>query len=253
MQHAPAAIAVAVAVFLAGCSIQDAGAQEQPAMKSTDIKAIFPDPSLEKMARAIADGDRAQILALAPHTNLSGHGDKNVTLLEWAIYSRSTEALAALLDAGADPTEPGIDGDTVVHMAATVNDPKYLKVLIDHKAPIDLPNPSGRTPLFDAVLHKRDEQATMLIAAGADIHHRDNMGNSLLHQAATGSNGPMALRLLELGVDPTLLNAQKSTFQPYFFMTPEKLLNAPGKESRAAVRTWLSTHNIPIEEVPSKR
>jgi len=36
-------------------------------------------------------------------------------------------------------------------------------------------------------------------------------------------------------------------------MTPEKLLNAQGKESRAAVRTWLSTHNIPIEEVPSKR
>jgi len=222
-------------------------------MKSTDIKSIFPDPSLEKMARAIAEGDRAQIRALAPTTNLSGHGDKNVTLLEWAIYSRSTEALAALLEAGADPTEPGIDNDTVVHMAATVNDPKYLKVLIDHKAPIDTPNPSGRTPLFDAVLHKRAEQTDLLITAGADVHHRDRMGNSLLHQAATGGNSDMAIRFLQLGVDPALINAQKATFQPYFFMAPEKLLNENGKKNRELVRNWLLSHNVPIEDHPATR
>ncbi|SEK83045.1 hypothetical protein SAMN05428989_0888 [Pseudoxanthomonas sp. GM95] len=247
MQHAPVAIAVAVTLFLTGCSTHDAGAYEQPAMKSTDIKAIFPDPSLEKMARAIADGDRARILALAPTTDLSGHGDKNVTLLEWAIYSRSTEALAALLDAGADPTEPGMDDDTVVHMAATVNDAKYLKVLVDRKVPIDTPNPSGRTPLFDAVLHKRDEQASMLITAGADIHHRDHMGDSLLHVAAIGNNSGDVLRFLKLGVDPKLLNAQHVTFQPGFFMTPEKILNAKAKEGRVAVREWLKANSIPVE------
>ncbi len=247
MQHAPVAIAVAVTLFLAGCSTHDAGAQEQPAMKSTDIKSIFPDPSLEKMARAIAEGDRAQIRALAPTTNLSGHGDKNVTLLEWAIYSRSTEALAALLEAGADPTEPGIDDDTVVHMAATVNDPKYLKVLIDHKAPIDTPNPSKRTPLFDAVLHKRAEQTSLLIDAGADIHHRDRMGDSLLHVAAIGNNSDDVIRLLHLGVDPSLTNAQHVTFQSAFFETPEKILNAKAKEGRQAVREWLKAHGIPVE------
>ncbi|WDS36363.1 ankyrin repeat domain-containing protein [Pseudoxanthomonas sp.] len=247
MPHAPVAIAVAVTLFLAGCSTHDAGAQEHPAMKSTDIKSIFPDPSLEKMARAIAEGDRAEILALAPHTNLAGHGDSNVTLLEWAIYSRSTEALAALLDAGADPTEQGIDNDTVVHMAATVNDAKYLKVLIDHKAPIDTPNPSGRTPLFDAVLHKRGEQASMLIAAGADVHHRDRMGDSLLHVAAVGNNSDDVLRFLKLGVDPRLVNAQHVTFQPGFFTTPEKILNAKAKEGRASVREWLKAHAIPVE------
>jgi len=247
MQHAPVAIAVAVTLFLAGCSTHDAGAQEPTAMKSTDIKSIFPDPSLEKMARAIADGDRAKILALAPTTDLSGHGDKNVTLLEWAIYSRSTDALAALLEAGADPTEPGIDEDTVVHMAATVNDAKYLKVLIDYRAPIDTPNPSGRTPLFDAVLHKRDEQASMLITAGADIHHRDKMGDSLLHVAAIGNNGEDVMRFLKLGVDPKLVNAQHATFQPAFFSTPEKILNAQAKEGRHAVREWLEAHGIQAE------
>jgi ankyrin repeat protein len=249
MQHAPVAIAVAVTLFLAGCSTHDAGAQEQPAMKSTDIKSIFPDPSLEKMARAIADGDRAKILALAPTTNLSGHGDKNVTLLEWAIYSRSTEALAALLEAGADPTEPGIDQESVVHMAAMVNDAKYLKVLIDHKAPIDTVSArADRTPIFIAVESKRTEQVDMLLAAGADIHRVDSMGNSLVHTAALSSGGSLVLKFLKLGVDPSLRNAQKSTFQPYFFMTPEKLLNKEGKASRDEVRNWLRSHDIPLEE-----
>lgn len=249
MQHAPAAIAVAVTLFLAGCSTHDAGAQEQPAMKSTDIKAIFPDPSLEKMARAIADGDRAKILALAPTTDLSGHGDKNVTLLEWAIYSRSTEALAALLDAGADPTEFGIDQETVVHMAAMVNDPKYLKVLIDKNAPIDVVSPRGeRTPIFRAVESKRIEQFNLLVQAGADLKRVDSMNNSLLHVAAQTSGGDLVLKLLELGVDPRLRNAQHATFQPYFFTTPDKLLNADGKRARAAVKAWLADHGIPVEE-----
>jgi len=249
MQHAPVAIAVAVTLFLAGCSTHDAGAQEQPAMKSTDIKSIFPDPSLEKMARAIAEGDREQIRALAPTTDLSGHGDKNVTLLEWAIYSRSTEALAALLEAGADPTEPGIDNESVVHMAAMVNDPKYLKVLIDHHAPIDtVSTRANRTPIFIAVENKRTDQIEMLLASGADIHRVDSMGNSLVHTAALSSGGSLVLKFLELGVDPSLKNAQKSTFQPYFFVTPEKLLNANGKSSRDAVRVWLRSHDIPLEE-----
>jgi hypothetical protein len=30
-------------------------------------------------------------------------------------------------------------------------------------------------------------------------------------------------------------------------MTPEKLLNAEGKSGRAQVRSWLETHNVPVE------
>jgi len=157
--------------------------------------------------------------------------------------------LAALLDAGANPTEFGIDQETVVHMAAMVNDPKYLKVLIDKNAPIDVVSPrGGRTPIFRAVESKRIEQFNLLVQAGADLKRVDSMNNSLLHVAAQTSGGDLVLKLLELGVDPRLRNAQQATFQPYFFTTPDKLLNADGKRARAAVKAWLADHGIPVEE-----
>lgn len=210
-----------------------------------DHSVAFSDPQLAKIAAAVARGDTARIAALAPDTDLSAHGDQNVTLLEWAIWSAQPRALAALLDAGADPSEPGMDEETVVHMAAMAEDPRYLAILLRHGAPADPMSPrSGWTPLFRAVQSRREVQFRLLLQAGADLNRVDHMGNSLLHLA----NIPFVLTLLEAGVDPTLRNAQGATFQEHFFDTPERLLNATGKQTRAAVRAWLTSHGIPLEE-----
>src|SRR3546814_11617034 len=78
-----------------------------------------------------------------------------------------------------------MDQETVAHMAAMVNDARYLQVLIDQGAPIDLVGArGGRTPIFRAVENRRDAQFDLLVEAGADIRRTDSMGNSLLHVAA---------------------------------------------------------------------
>src|SRR3546814_16334664 len=78
-----------------------------------------------------------------------------------------------------------MDQETVAHMAAMVDDPRYLQVLIAHGAPIDLVGARGsRPPIFRTVESRRDAQFDLLVPAGADIHRTDSMGNSLLHVAA---------------------------------------------------------------------
>jgi ankyrin repeat protein len=209
-------------------------------------KTPFTDPAVKPLADAIADGAIARIKALAPTTDLAARGQYNVTLLEWAIWNQKPASLEALLEAGADPSLIGMDDETVVHMAAMVDPPEYLEVLLKHKVPVDYTRPTnGWTPLFVAVMYGQHPQRDLLISAGADVKHRDNLGNTLLFLA--GNDADTVLKLLAAGVDPTLRNNAGQTFQSSFFMTPEKLLNAEGKSGRAQVRSWLETHNVPVE------
>ncbi|OAX55531.1 ankyrin repeat domain-containing protein [Xanthomonas graminis] len=247
----PALIALATSMSISVSCAAPPGAKEQSAMSATlqDHSVAFRDPQLADIAAAVARGDAARIAALAPGVDLSAHGDQNVTLLEYAIWHEQPRALGALLDAGANPAEPGMDQETVVHMAAMAKDPHYLKLLLQHGAPVDPVSARGHwTPLFRALQSKRDEQIQLLLQAGADPHRVDASGNSLLHLAAQSSAGnPWVLKLLKAGVDPGLRNAQHKTFQAYFFATPERLLNSTAQQTRAAVRDWLSAHAIPLE------
>ncbi|MCC5091928.1 MULTISPECIES: ankyrin repeat domain-containing protein [Xanthomonas] len=246
----PTLLVLATSFFAVSCTASP-GAKEQTTMSATlqDHAVAFRDPGLTDIANAIAHGDIARIKTLAPTVDLAAHGDQNVTLLEWAIWNEQPRALDALLDAGADPALPGMDQETVVHMAAMAQDPQYLKILLQHKAPIDVVSArAGWTPLFRAVQSKRDAQIGLLLDAGADVQRVDHTGNSLLHLAAqSGASSPTVLQLLKAGVDPTVRNAQQKTFQAYFFTTPDRLLNATGRQVRSDVRAWLSAHNIPAE------
>ena len=215
-----------------------------------DHSGAFEASPLAAIATAVARGDVARIAALAPGLDLSVRGGRNLTLLEWAIWNARPRAVSALLDAGADPSVPGLDQETALHMAAMVEDPTYLEILLRHGAPVDPVSPRGQlTPLFRAVQNRREAQIALLLRAGADLNRIDATGNSLLHVAAqVGAANPWVLRLLEAGIDPTLRNAQQNTFQPYFFTTPERLLNASGRETRAAVRAWLARSGIPADQ-----
>lgn len=205
----------------------------------------FHDAAITPLAKAVAEGDITRICALAPSTNLSAHGDDNVTLLEWAIWNQKPASLSALLEAGADPAAPGMDNETVAHMAAMVDDPQYLQVLITHGAPVDLVSTrGGRTPIFRAVQSRRSVQFDLLVKAGADIRRADSMGNSLLHVAAQVNDADRVLQLLQLGVDPNATNSRGDTFQTALFSGSDTRLNAAGRHSRQQVRDWLATHGI---------
>lgn len=246
-KYVPALAALATSLLMVSCAADLAGAKEQTSMSAAikDPALPFHDPAITPLAKAVAEGDAQRIRALAPTTSLSAHGDDNVTLLEWAIWKQKPDSLSALLEAGADTSALGMDNETVAHMAAMVDDPKYLQVLIAHKAPVDIARPGlGWTPLFRAVESRRDAQFDMLISAGANIRHTDSMGDSLLHVAANVNDADRVLQLLQAGLDPGLTNQRGATFQTALFSGSDTRLNANGKAARQKVRDWLAAHGV---------
>lgn len=215
---------------------------------AVDARMVFAVPRVAELAEAVADGDIARIHTLAVGTDLSTRGDKNVTLLQWALLNRSLAGMKALLDAGADPSQTGVDGDTVMHMAAMANDTAYLSELLARGVDPNLRNAeSGAVPLRAALMGERDEQFRALLAAGADPDIADRLGNTPLHVAGQINEPARALDLLNAGADPMARNAQGVTFQRYLFMTRAALLNDETRRSRGAVEAWLTAHDIAIE------
>jgi ankyrin repeat protein len=246
-KHVPALAALATSLLMVSCAADPVGAKEQTSMSAAikDPTLPFHDPAIAPLAEAVAEGNLARIRALAPSTNLAARGDDDVTLLEWAIWNKEPASLSALLEAGADPAAPGMDSETVAHMAAMADDPQYLQLLIAHDAPVDLVSArGGRTPIFRAVQSRRNAQFDLLVKAGADIRRADSMGNSLLHVAAQVNDADRVLQLLQLGVDPKAANSRGDTFQAALFSGSDARLNAAGRQSRQQVRDWLATHGI---------
>lgn len=217
---------------------------ETPPMSLSSTAAPSPFPStLQPLAQAVAAGDTGDIAILGSAVPAHARGQDNVTLLEWAIWNRRADSLAALLQAGLDPAIPGMDGESVAHLAASVDDPRYLQVLIGHGAAVDLTGgKAGRTPIFRAVQSRRSAQFELLLAAGADINRSDAMGNTLLHVAAEVGDAGRVLQLLEAGANPDATNSRGVSFQTLLFAEDPARLNAKGRAERQAVQDWLAAN-----------
>jgi ankyrin repeat protein len=130
----------------------------------------------------------------------------------------SLKLIELLLDAGANPNaqlklfppyrslgaDRGADqmltiGTTPLLRAAKAGDAPAIRLLIAHGANLELPNTAGITPLMAAAgIGSNDidtrgrfktskeavESVQVLLAAGADINARDNLGRTALHGAA---------------------------------------------------------------------
>ncbi|CAG0900339.1 unnamed protein product, partial [Cyprideis torosa] len=96
-----------------------------------------------------------------------------------------------LLAHGADPNS--LDSyfeRTPLHMATT---PDTVKLLIEHKARVNVQDKYGRTPLFVAVEYARHSVVEVLLANGADPNMTDNYGRSPLLEARTGETAELLI------------------------------------------------------------
>lgn len=216
-------------------------------------RQVFPDPRVAALAEAVALGDSTRIRVLAAEgVELSARGDRSVNLLQWALLSRNVQGMQGLLEAGADPGQPGIDGATAVHLAAMANDATYLTVLLARGADPNTPNGrTGAVPLVSAIRGNRHEQFAMLLRAGADPGRADRMGNTPAHEAAKMNRPWRVLDLLNAGADPRAVNAIGVTFQRFLFQTPDRVLLDDVRRGRVAVIEWLQRHGVTVE--PSSR
>lgn len=242
---APRLAPLALSLTLIACAAAPGCAKERLQMDPTLAHQAFPDDRMAQIAEVVARGDAAQIKRLAQGVDLNARGDKGVTLLQWAILSESKQGFVELLDLGADAAAPGIDGKTAMHLAATVNDLSFLRVLLERGVSPNLTNPeTGRTPLAETAYGEHLEQARLLLHAGANPNAADLMGNTPLHVAAKTGKGRLVLALLDANADPRAVNTQGATFDRYFFMGNENTLSTEARREREEVRAWLTARGV---------
>lgn len=223
---------------LAGCT------QEVSRMDPGVATQAFPgDARMAELAASVMSGDVDGIKRLATKADLDAKGDRDVTLLQFAILIDSHTGFVALLDAGADPHSMGIDGESAVHTAAFTENPIFLEALIERGADVSISAAAGgHGPLLTALMSGNESHAAMLLRAGADPDQADEMGDTPLH--ATGQMGVarLALMLLEAGADPGLRNAKGATFDEYLFDRPDSAITPAGQRYRENIRRLLASH-----------
>ncbi|HGM6604182.1 TPA: ankyrin repeat domain-containing protein, partial [Serratia marcescens] len=176
---------------------------------------------------------------------LRERGDRQVTLLQWAVLSQQPASVQTLLELGADPATAGLDGNSALHTAAMLQDAQYLRLLLTEGAQVNVRNAvTGATPLAAAVLAGREEPLRLLLAAGADTTLSDRLGDTPLHLAAKINAPHLALLLLQAGADARARNQQGYAFQFYFSQTPAHLQNDELKAQFRELDKWLQGRRL---------
>ena len=169
------------------------------------------------------------------------------TPLMWAVARRHPEMVELLLSRGADANARSAIRDyqrvataesrakqldrgglTPLMYAARENCGACVEVLLKHKVDVDLPDPSGMSPMVIAMLNGNWDIAKRLIESGADVNAWDIFGQAPLHVAISnltsrGSGNPLDMdkpnkatgrdivqMLVERGANPN----QQTYFRP---------------------------------------
>lgn len=120
--------------------------------------------------------DVEKILLNHPGLDPNARGLNGVTALSSYVWRERTDAVAKLLERGADVSTQDNDGDAPVHGAAQTGNVEILDMLIDKGADPNLKNKLGGTPLMWAAVYGHEEAARWLIEHGANPSLKDNDG-----------------------------------------------------------------------------
>jgi hypothetical protein len=162
------------------------------------------------IARAIAAGDMNEVRRLAPGVNLTATGQRDMTLMWFAIMRQNYEAVKTLVALGVDPDKQIAHGfGSALYYAMwprkDTSDQSGIRLL---QAMLD----GGLSPNY-----KTDDQTSLLqraagafgtmaavqlrVERGADINARDRIGRTALSDAISSDNPEIALYLINHRAD----------------------------------------------------
>ena len=100
---------------------------------------------------------------------------------------------------------------TPLHDAARLDRTRTLNVLIASGADIEARNDMGATPLMQAAYDGQISVVEMLLKAKVNVNVQDKNGNTALHLAAYNGHAAVVKVLLKAGADTALLNRKKQS------------------------------------------
>ena len=109
------------------------------------------------------------------------------TALLYAIQDNNPEMVGMLLKKGANPNLASTvkENATPLMFAVQSNNLTILKNLLEKGANPNMADKDGRTALMGACFYGTTKAVEILLAAGADIHAKDNFGNTALSLSRT--------------------------------------------------------------------
>ena len=203
-QHVPAGIrrgpmvaaTLALAVFLAGCTTDDAvrssvgwqGVCSRDWVDSAEYSGSMHFWRYEAEADAVESCLRRSP-GLATRTGTDGTTPLHMA----AMNAKDPEILDILLSRGARVDAKTGTGETPLHWAAGAResynfDPGILDHLVGNGADVGAEDGDGETPLHKAAFSKHPEIIEHLIRHGAGVDARNDNGDSPLHKAALGNH-----------------------------------------------------------------
>ncbi len=238
MDHFRVLIGILLADFmLLGCLAGCGKAVKQLAQALTDQRAkgppherlgwkaedFFSDKGVIALCKAIERRDIPEIERLVKSgVNINARGRGNMTPLLWA-FPMGEKTFGRMLELGADPNVKLTENylllrsKSVVFASVELTDglmhyeyfrdvpmEGYLKLVLDHGGDPNAEDMDKGTPLF-WIRHRsstvRKGMIGLLVAAGADINHRNWRGDTALLDAVGRLGVGHALTLLEAGAD----------------------------------------------------
>jgi ankyrin repeat protein len=186
MRKLLASIAVAAAVMTAA----PAGLPLQP-----------PGVSDGGVYDAIRANDLARLKTLvSTRQAANAPGPFGHTPLMNAAVAGSVDAMAWLIDQGADVNAQNPFGTTALMMSVT--DAARVRLLLEHGANANAASKQGRTALFLAAMSNPSAEIVRLLTAkGADLRAKDRFENTVLTAAAYGNDLATMRLALDAGVD----------------------------------------------------
>ena len=101
-------------------------------------------------------------------------------------------AALLLLDRGAKVNQPGW---SALHYAATGPEPKLVQWLLDRGADLNAASPNDTTPLMMAAQYGTENSVDLLLARGADVNRKNQVGLRAVDFAKLSGREPLVKKL----------------------------------------------------------
>ncbi len=124
------------------------------------------------------------------------------TALHYAAEWGLRDAIATLIQKGADPAARNANGETPLFSAVRADKSQIIGQLASGGCDVNARDNLGSTPLHTAIRWNAPEAAGALLALGADIDAQNTAGKSALSEAALSGKYTMAELLLQSGANP---------------------------------------------------
>jgi ankyrin repeat protein len=148
-------------------------------------------------------GDLAQVRLLAGKTDLEARDPQGRTALLLATHANDVEIARVLIEAGADVNaKDGLKDTPFLYAGAEGRDEILKLILATGKARLDDANRYGGIALIPAAHHGHPTTVAILLEAGLDVDHVNNLGwTALLEAVILGDGGPIYQEIVGQLVD----------------------------------------------------